>query len=165
MNEMYKEILVKRKTPFVLKLVKPAAIVLIALLVVLGLAVPLIWIAAAAAAAAAYFLLPRINVEYEYLYVNGDIDIDAIYSKQKRKRVASYTMEELEILAPENSHALDSYRQKKLTVRDFTSGDEQNKVFVLIENLEKGQEYVRLELTEAILKDMRRMAPRKIVLM
>ena len=64
-----------------------------------------------------HFLLlhyvPKLEVEYEYLYVNGELDIDAIYSKQKRKKMGSYDASELEILAPENSHELDSFIEYK----------------------------------------------------
>ena len=49
----------------------------------------------------------------KYLYVNGELDIDAIYSKQKRKKMGSYDASELEILAPENSHELDSFKDEK----------------------------------------------------
>ena len=40
--------------------------------------------------------------------MNGDIDVDKIMSKQKRKHCASYSLENLEVMAPTGSHALDS---------------------------------------------------------
>ena len=44
------------------------------------------------------FLFRRLDLEYEYLYVNGDLDIDKIMGKQKRKRVFSMNVNDLELL-------------------------------------------------------------------
>ena len=46
------------------------------------------------------FLFRRLDLEYEYLYVNGDLDIDKIMGKQKRKRVFSMNVNDMELLAP-----------------------------------------------------------------
>lgn len=54
-------------------------------------------------AAAAFYFKRYLYVEYEYEFTNGDIDIDKIIEKNKRKRVASFNIKELEILAPDNS--------------------------------------------------------------
>lgn len=168
MSDMYKEILVKRKTSAANQLAKAAIIALTAVGLVGGIVfmfIPFLVIGIAGGVAC-YFLVPKLDVEYEYLYVNGDLDIDAIYSRQKRKKVAEYTSAELELLAPENSHALDSYKNKKdMKVRDFTSGDPQKKNYIMVMNKDKGQELVKVELDEAIVNDLRRMAPRKVNLM
>ena len=112
MNELYREIMVKRKTSVGKQLLKVLMIGLTVLMFLAGMALWPALIAAVALGIACYFVIPKFNVEYEYLYVNGDLDIDAIYSQQKRKRIAEYHMEEVEILAPEKSHVLDCYRNK-----------------------------------------------------
>ena len=105
----------------------------------------------------------RLDVEYEYLYVNGELDVDAIYSKQKRKRIASYDMAELEILAPSTSHALDSYlNQQGAKVRDFTSRDPQAQSYTLVFSKEGKRDIIKVELNDTILGDIRRIAPRKV---
>ena len=110
-----------------------------------------------------WLFVPKLEVEYEYLYVNGELDIDAIYSKQKRKKMGSYDASELEILAPENSHELDSFKNKKdLKLKDYTSLDPHAKCYILVFNKEKGQEMIKVELDESILNDLRRIAPRKV---
>lgn len=163
MSDLYREILVKKKTSMRNQLIKAGLIALIVLLVLAGIVIWPALILALAVGIASYFIIPRLNVEYEYLYVNGDLDVDAIYSQQKRKRVAEYHIEELEILAPENSHALDSFRNKKeIKVRDFSSGEQGAKVYTMIMNKEKAQELVKVELDDAIIQDIRRMAPRKV---
>ena len=163
MSDMYKEILISRKTPVVNKLIKGALILVTVLGILTGMVFFPFFLIGIAAGVASYFLLPKLEVEYEYLYVNGDLDIDAIYSKQKRKRHASYTIEEMELLAPAKSHALDFYLNNKETkVRDFTSQDEEKPSYIMVVNKEKGRELVKLELDEDILADIRRMAPRKV---
>lgn len=163
MSDLYREIMVKQKTKASQQLIKVALIGLTVLGVVVGI---VFWpglIVALAAGIASYFIVPKMNVEFEYLYVNGDLDIDAIYSRQKRKRVAEYHVEELELLAPENSHALDCFKNKKeIKVRDFSSREQNAKVYIMIVNKEKGQELVKVELDDTVINDIRRMAPRKV---
>ena len=111
-------------------------------------------------------MLPRFDVEHEYLYVNGELDIDAIYAKQKRKRIAGYDLHDIEMLAPEGSHALDSYVNRQgVKIKDFSSGEEKAKKYVAVINTDKTQEIIRLELNSEILEDVRRIAPRRVSLM
>lgn len=163
MSDMYREILVKKETPVFKKVLKGMMIAVSALLIVGGM---LIWpflIAGAVLAVVTVVVTPKFDVEYEYLYVNGELDIDAIYSKQKRKRVGSYDMAELEILAPEKSHALDSYmNNKSMKLKDFSSGNSQAKCYVLIMNCDNERQCVKVEIDDVIVNDIRRIAPRKV---
>lgn len=168
MSDLYQEILISRETPLLNKIVKPLAIVVTAIFIVGGMFLLniLFLIIGVALAVCCYFFLPKLEVEYEYLYVNGELDIDAIYSKQKRKRIASYDMADLEILAPEKSHALDSYlNQNNVKVRDFTSRSPEAKSYTLIFSKENKREIIKAELDDVILNDIRRIAPRKVNLM
>lgn len=163
MNDSYKEILVKRKTPATTKVLKGVMIAFTALSLVAGLVFWPLLIVGAILLVVDFFFVPKMEVEYEYLYVNGELDIDAIYSRQKRKRMGSYDMSELEILAPTDSHALDSYKNKQgMKAKDYTSLDPQVKTYTLIFNKEKGQEMIRVELEDSIISDIRRIAPRKV---
>ena len=157
MGDMYREILVKKKTSIAAKLLKGLVTVLTVFFFFVG---------AAVFGALLFFVVPKLDVEYEYLYVNGSLDIDAIYSKQKRKKVGSYDVEELEIAAPEKSHALDSYlNQGNAKVIDYTSSDPHAKKYIMIYNKEKGRQIIKVEVDDVILNDLRRMAPRKVNLM
>lgn len=163
MNDSYKEILVKRQTPVGMRVLKGALIGLTVLSLVAGLLMWPLLIVGAILIAVDYFVVPKFDVEYEYLYVNGELDIDAIYSRQKRKKMGTYDMEELEILAPSDSHAIDSYKNKQgVKINDYTSLDPQVKSYLLVFNKEKGQEMIRVELEDSIISDIRRIAPRKV---
>lgn len=163
MGDMYREILVKRETPASKKALKGIMIGASALLIVAGFVLWPLLIAGAVLAVVTALVTPKFNVEYEYLYVNGELDIDAIYSRQKRKRVASFDMAELEILAPENSHALDFYKNNKnMKLQDYSSGDPHAKAYILVINSDKERRCVKAELDDVIVNDIRRIAPRKV---
>lgn len=168
MGDMYREILIqKEKTP-ASGFLKVGLIALDVLVFVAGIILhPLFLLAGLALAVVLYLLvLPRFDVEYEYLYVNGGLDIDVIYSKQKRKKAASYDVNEMELLAPEKSHALDSYKNgNNVKIRDFSSGKPDARSYILVFNKEKERELVKVELDEDIIRDIRRLAPRKVNLM
>ena len=164
MNDGYEEILVQRQKSAADTLIKGGVIALAAVPVALGIlfASPLfLLIGAVIGVLAYYFILPNFDLEYEYLYVNGDIDIDKIMSKRKRKKVGSYTKDNLEIMAPTGSGHLSSYL-KNGRVKDYTSADPHVKTWTLVYGSESSSDIICLELTDAIVQDMRRYAPRKV---
>lgn len=67
-----------------------------------------------------YFVFPKLDVEYEYTLLNHDLEIDAIYSKSKRKKLMTLDIQQAEIIAPKNSHRLNSIHPEK--IKDFSSG-------------------------------------------
>ena len=105
MSDLYREILVKRATPAADR-IKQGGLIGLTVVCLAGslLFMPLLP-AGIVLAVVTFFLFPRFDLEYEYLYVNGDIDVDKIMSKQKRKHCASYSLENLEVMAPTGSHA------------------------------------------------------------
>lgn len=166
MSDLYTELLVKRTTPQGEKALKAGLIAVTAVTAIAGLFLhPLIFIAFAGMLILDYFKMPAFDLEFEYLYVNGELDIDKIMSKQKRKKVLSIGINDMELIAPKNSHELDYYRQNKsLKVRDFSSGEERANVFAIIVKKDNQTEMVLFEPNDVILNDMRRIAPRKVKL-
>ena len=164
MNDGYEEILVKRGRTAGSTIMKAAIIGITAVLIAVGIFFlnPIFLAAGLALALIAYYLiLPNFDLEFEYLYVGGDIDIDKIMAKRKRKRVASFSKDNLEIMAPTGSSHLAPYLND-LKVRDYTSMDPDVRTWTLVYGSEIAKEAVCLELTEEIAKDMRRFAPRKV---
>ena len=160
MSDLYIELLVKKKKTSTDTLLKA---LMIGVTVILFN--PIILLPAIVMGVVDYFKLPALDLEYEYLYVNGELDIDKIMSKQKRKRVGSYDMKKVELVAPRNSHELDSFRNRKdLKVHDYSSMEENAKTFGMVINGEKGMELIYFDPNEAILKDMQRIAPRSVKL-
>ena len=163
MSESYVELLVKKKKTPKDSILKGLMIAGIVILVLIGLVIPLVLIAAIALGVLAYFKMPGLDLEFEYLYVNGELDIDKIMSKVKRKRVGSFDISKAEMVAPVKSHELDYYRQSKdLKVVDCSSGDDHANVYGMVIKDEKGMKLVLFEPNQEILNDMRRIAPRKV---
>ena len=163
MDDLYREILVKRSSTGKDKALKYLVIAVTALVIAAGILFfpPLILGGIVLGILDYYFVLPNFDLEYEYLYVNGDIDIDKIMAKTRRKRVASYSKDKLEIMAPEGSAQLASYL-KEGKPKDYTSLDPGQKAWILVFGTERGADMVRLELPDDLAKDMRRYAPRKV---
>ena len=164
MNELYKEIMVKRKKQPIDTAKKAGMIALVVLTFLVGfLFIPIMMIATVALAVLAWFVITGLNLEYEYLYVNGDIDVDRIRNRERRKRVGSYELVNLEMLAPSSSHDLDSYKNmKNAKVIDYSSGEEQAKTYTAVYTNEANMQIITLELPKEVVDDIRRRAPRKV---
>ena len=110
----------------------------------------------------AYFAHMRIYVEYEYLYCDRELTVDRILNRAKRKKVANYSVERMELIAPERSHKLDSYKNNRAYKDvDYASGEEhpREKRYMMCYD---GKERVLLEPGEEIIKAIRNIAPRKV---
>lgn len=168
MSDLYTEVIVKKKKTAKDTILKAALIALTVLAALAVVMTPLGIIAIVilgVIGVADYFLLPTFDIEYEYLYVNGELDIDKIMSKQKRKRAYTADISQMEILAPSNSHALDSYNHRNLKTFDFSSRMEGHQTYTMILKKENGPERLIFEPNEVMLKDMKRIAPREVNLM
>ena len=162
MNDSYKEILIKKKKTPADTMGKVGLVAITVLMILAGTLInPILLLLGVAGIFACYFFLPYFDLEYEYIYVNGDIDVDKIMKKQKRKRVGSYPLEQLEIMAPANSHELDPY-SGKAKIKDYTSGEENVKAVICVYSGEDAMSEIKLELEQDVIDDIRRRAPRKV---
>ena len=162
MNQMYAEAGVKRKdTPstMALRVLLVLGIVVGVLLMLLGSFFTFIGLALAAIL---IFLYPRLNVEYEYVFVDGQIDFDRISGKSKRKTLLRVDMEQVEIVAQQGSHALDSYTHIKSDFKDFSSGSKDSRPYIIMANIENRKCRIAFEPTEKKLSLMKQKSPRKI---
>lgn len=86
-------------------------------------------------AVAAYFYKRHMDVEYEYCLVNTQLDIDKVIANSSRKSLISVDLKNIEVLAPLNSKYLS--RLDNLKSYDFTSGDKNARIFVLVVRTDK----------------------------
>lgn len=163
MSETYVELLVARKPSYVINFLKMLLIMLTVGLVLVGFVfmpgIPGL-ILAAIAGVGAYFASMYASIEYEYLYVDREISVDKVLAKSKRKKAGSYTLEQMEIMAPLGSHRLDSYKNRQLKTIDYSSGVAQQpeKRYMMVMNDCR----VILEPNEIMLKAIQDVAPRKV---
>lgn len=164
MNETYVECLIKRKSnPLapILKYLLYGLAIICAGLSFIGLSI--LFVPAVIIAVVAYFVLPMLDLEYEYLYLDKEISIDKVMGKEKRKHVATINLNNVETIAPANSHALDSYKSRPHTDKDFSSREEYARTYIIPCEDQGGLVLYKLEMNEEMIKAIKTVFPRKIV--
>ena len=110
-----------------------------------------------------YFVVPLMYVEYEYLYMSKELTVDKIFNKERRKRVGSWDLNNMEIMALAGSDDLRSYENRQINKKndyDFTSLTEGKNVYVIYMN-DKGGTRIAFEPNDEILKTIRSQFPRQ----
>lgn len=161
MSETYVECLVKAKQSPMAKFGK---VVLIVLTVVFGMAMlvfPPLMLAALATGIGAYFVNLFSDLEYEYLYLDKEIVVDKVMAKTKRKRVATYSVDRMEIFAPINSYHLDNYKNRNVKVKDLSIGEELKPDLRYAMYYEGGEKII-LSPSAEMVKALKNVAPRKV---
>jgi len=161
MNETYVEWLVKRKTPAYMAFLKILFTVLAVFFVLIGLLLLPALLIGVICGVAAYFITLNADLEYEYLYVDKELTVDKVMAKSRRKRVAVFSLDKMEIVAPVKSWHLDNLKNRSDKAVDYSSGEEKqpDKRFVFYYD---GQKKVIFEPNEEMIKAMQTVAPRKV---
>jgi hypothetical protein len=163
-DSSYVEVLVARKPQPLMVFLKYLLILLAVFSFVLGfLSGSIIFmILFVAFGVGVYFVSLNASIEYEYQYCEREITVDKILNKSKRKRVATFEAERMEMLAPSKSYHLDEYRSKdNYRLLDFSSGIEQQPD-VTYTMYYDGREKVVFEPTREMVEAVKNIAPRKV---
>ncbi|MBO6015585.1 MAG: hypothetical protein J6P60_03240, partial [Lachnospiraceae bacterium] len=124
MSESYLEYLVQKKVGPLRQALKYCLFVATGLSFFVGLLRwPTLLLLGLIMAVVSYFFARNSAVEYEYLILGKELSVDRILGRSKRKKMREFDLARIEILAPAGSHRLDSYKDKKYTTYDFSSGD------------------------------------------
>ena len=165
MNGLYAEHYVKR-VPTILQRVGKIAMITVSILVLLvGIMSmsSLLSFLGVAALIASYFLSPMFNVDYEYIFVDGQIDFDRISGGERRKNMLRIDLDNIEIMAPENSHRLDSYKnQQGYETKDFTSNTPSEERYCICIAHNGNKLKILWEPSEKMLDYSRQKSPRKV---
>ena len=161
MGETYVECLVAKKSSAVMTFLKFFLIMMTVVFVLIGLIYVVGLIVAIVTGIGAYFATMNANIEYEYLYVDKEISVDKVMAKSRRKKAGTFSVEQMEIFAPLNSHRLDSYRNRDTKTVDYSSGVavQPERRYMMVCN---GGTRVILEPNEAMIKAVQTVAPRKV---
>lgn len=166
MNDTYVEWLVKRKNSAVGTACKGlgAGLTVVSVLAMLSIS-GIFFFAAVIFGVFTYFAFIRSDVEYEYLYLDREITVDKIMGKSKRKRVAKFNMDKMELIAPYRSHHLDSYQNRGLKVEDYSSCEEKQPDgrYMMVYSDEGSTKLVVLEPNQAMIAAIKTIAPRKVM--
>ena len=163
MNSLYTEANVKKKVTAKDTMIKFAVIAAVVAVIGVGvLSMNLIMIAVGViGAVCAFSFLPLLNVMYEYVFCDGQLDFDKIMAGEKRKHIYRLDFENVTVMAPIDSHALDSYKQSA-KVLNFSSLEPDRKVFGIVENKGEQQTLVLFEPNEKMLSYIKQKSPRKV---
>ncbi|MCQ2520133.1 MAG: hypothetical protein MJ107_06345 [Lachnospiraceae bacterium] len=163
MSDAYVECMVARKPSAILNFLKVLLIIITVIFALIGFGTTLrlMLFPAILTGVGAYFLSIYSDVEFEYLYLDKEITVDKVYNKQKRKRVAVYPMDKIEIMAPLNSWHLDSYKNRTFKEVDYSSQivKQPEARYVFYYN---GEQKVIFEPNAEFMKMARNAGPRKV---
>ncbi len=162
MSEMYVECLVKSQASM---LAKFARIVLMMLTIAFGLLALLGFLPALIIAVitgvGAYFIWLHSDIEYEYLYLDKELTIDKVMAKTKRKRVATFEIERMEILATFRSYQLSNYNNRNIKADDYSIKIEEQPDLRYVMYYE-GNKKIILSPSAELVKAIKTIAPRKV---
>lgn len=161
-SETYVEVMVAKVSKIPVKLVQGVCLVLAIGFGMLGLAGfwPGLFIALFFGAMV-YLAGIQGSIEYEYIYVDKELQIDKILGKSRRKRVETLDLNQMEILAPLQSHSLDAYRNRSGKAVDYSTGvvEQPDKRYAMYLD---GARQIIFEPNEAMVKAIQAIAPRKV---
>ena len=162
MSETYVECLVKAKSRKLFSILFYVLIVFGVLaffsMLILGVISVILTVASALGA---YFIKLNSEIEYEYLYLDKELSVDKIMAQTKRKRVATYSLSRMEIMAPVKSYHLDDYKNRQVKIRDYSmgAGHQPDTRYVFYY---EGKEKIVFNPSEEMIKAIRNAAPRKV---
>ena len=161
-SDTYVECLVAHKSSPIMKFLKILLIMLAVAFVFLGLLGTFAaLILGIVFGGLAYFVSQQCTIEYEYLYLDREISIDKIMGQSRRKRIATYEVDRMEILAPMNSYHLDDYRRREVKAKDYSSGEvpQPDTRYAMYY---EGNEMIIFEPNESMINAIYNVAPRKV---
>lgn len=163
MSDAYIECLVKAKPSMVGKFFKYLLYLLTAALLVLMFLTMnvLLSLLAVVAGVGAYFVGMYTDLEYEYLYLDKELTIDKVMGKAKRKRVAVYQLDRMEVIAPIRSYHLDGFKNRQTRDKDYSIGYEEQPDLRYAMYYEGGERLI-LSPSSEMIKLMKNAAPRKV---
>lgn len=110
-----------------------------------------------------YRLSTSFNREFEYIVTDDCVDVDTIFNASKRKRLISFTMKDVEVIAPVKSDRYNAYSSGEYKEIDAsTRRKDANVYFAAVEK--NGRFLVKLELPITALEHLRKYAPSKVVI-
>lgn len=171
MNGLYAETCVKKKATIGTHLAKVGIVVAVVLLFLVatmlggsGALGYFLMLLASILVVGLFVIIPRFNMDYEYIFCDGQIDFDAIVGGNKRKNKLRIDFENLEIMAPEKSHRLDSYRNEQIKTKDFSSREANAVRYMLVVRVKDERVKVIFEPDEKMIDCARQKSPRKVFL-
>ncbi len=142
MNDTYYEQIVSRNKPETKYVIYTIIDILACIIfLMIGFLKPLYWIGVPVTFILFYlYLRIRLQIEYEYIIVNDELTIDAVYHKELRKHLATFSAKEIQQIQ----------RTSITNAKDYSNGEDRYYL-----TLNQGQTYV-LSLDQKLLDSIKR---------
>ena len=159
----YVEHIVKRKDPGFWKILRVISAALLALSFLFMMVSPAGILLLAAAGGLFFYVSRNASLEYEYLYIEGDLSVDAIMNRSARKRVVDISKDDLILVAPFRSDsALSELRSGQVKLQDLSGDGPENLKYAVLYRQNNERLCIYIEMTDALLREMRYYSPSKI---
>lgn len=162
MNETYAEVVVKRKETAGTMAIRIGLIIAAVLAFFLTFTNSILLFITAIFIVGIIYLFPRLSLEYEYVYCDGQLDFDKIMGKSSRKNLLKIQFEQVVVMAPQNSHALDGYTYVQTKVKDFSSRNKDVKPYVIVTKDGETVTKILFEPNQRMVDIIRSKYPRKV---
>ena len=150
MLEVY--VLVEKEKKFGMKILSILCFVFGAGLLALSLMGALLLFALAVPLLALGVFLNNRGLEYEYAYFDGDFRFAKIISKEKRKELIGYDIENVIVIAPLGDRSIYQYENNpQVKKRDLSSGKKNAKLYALVAKTEEDYQMTIFEPDEKYL--------------
>lgn len=110
------------------------------------------------------FLFNKFSREYEYILTNNELDIDVIYNRNSRKRVITFDMKKISVMASINDerHTAELNRGNCKVINASDNRNEANTYAIITESEEFGPCKILITPNDSLLEDLYRQAPNKV---
>ena len=159
MDQTFIEVLVARNRNMAAAVMKVVFAILTAFSLLMVPSSLVFLLAVAIFGVAAYYSYLQEWIEYEYSYVSGELTVDKIMARSRRKSMADYPVEKIEVAAPEGSYHLDGYQGRDCEVKDYSS--RKTNTFIIYY---EGQKKLILDADRGLMEALRSTAPSRIFL-
>lgn len=161
--DVYSEVIVARKLARdpqgIQKKLLTAAVVLLVVAVLFSfwllIADAILWIL--------YFFSRRVlEVEYEYLHINDEMDIDMVMGGVSRRKLMSFPLSQVELIAHWDAPELEDYYHIK--PMDCSARDWRDRPYVMICVVKDKKRKLYLQLNEEMIGTLKKKIPSKMIL-
>lgn len=106
-----------------------------------------------------YIAISNRNLEFEYTVTNSDVDIDAIMSRRSRKRIVSFNIKDIEIIAPIENLGDETFGK----VIDASAHDARYDVYYISVPIGGVKTKILINPTKKILDIFEQIRPEKVI--
>lgn len=160
MEEVFVELIVKRKTGIKELLLRALSVMVVVFAFLLTLQLGMLGITITILLGyVAYLAWTYTSIEYEYSFLNGELTIDKIMGQRKRKSVDSFDIKQADIIAPTHSDEIIRSVGSVSKTLDYSSGYRSNKSYSIIINNGNGNIQVIFDPDDRIIEAMHHVRP------